>query len=131
MVLKGFLGSGIIVGESAAFCYDQSNSAERTLICCLYPPQNRALWQAFIHGFSDLNHTIDHAIADGEFVATRETLRGTNDGEFQGRPPTGNSVEFSCVALWRFVEGKLVEYRVDADLLGLYEQLGMEMQPVT
>jgi len=91
--------------------------------------EHKALYQAFVDGFPDLYHTIDEAIAEGEYVATRETLRGTNMGEFQGRPPTGKNVEFSCVALWRFADGKLVEYRVDADLLGLNEQLGMELKP--
>jgi predicted ester cyclase len=91
--------------------------------------EHKTLWQAFIDGFPDLNHTIDHAIAEGEYVATRETLRGTNNGEFQGRPPTGKSVEFNCTCLWRFVDGKLVEYRTDADLLGMNEQLGMELTP--
>jgi predicted ester cyclase len=92
--------------------------------------EHKVLWQAFINGFPDLYHTIDQAIAEGEWVATRETLRGTNTGEFMGRPPTGKKVEFGAVCLWRFVEGKLVEYRVDADLLGLNQQLGMELAPV-
>lgn len=90
--------------------------------------QHKALYQAFIDAFPDLNHTIHEAIAEGEYVATRETLRGTNMGEFQGRPPTGQPVEFSAVCLWRFVDGKLLEYRTDADLLGLNEQLGMELR---
>jgi predicted ester cyclase len=90
--------------------------------------EHKVLWQAFVDGFPDLNHTIHEAIAEGEWVATRETLRGTNTGEFQGRPPTGKKVEFDGVCLWRFADGKLVEYRVDADLLGLNEQLGMELK---
>jgi len=88
--------------------------------------EHKALWQAFTDGFPDLNHTVHEAIAEGDYVATRETLRGTNMGEFEGAPPTGKKVEFSCVCLWRFADGKLVEYRVDADLLGLNQQLGMD-----
>ena len=88
--------------------------------------EHKALWQEFIDGFPDLNHTVHEAIAEGDFVATRETLRGTNNGEFEGTPPTGKKVEFSAVCLWRFADGKLVEYRVDADLVGLNQQLGMD-----
>ncbi len=88
--------------------------------------EHKALWQEFADGFPDLNHTVHEAIAEGDYVATRETLRGTNKGEFEGTPPTGKKVEFSCVCLWRFADGKLVEYRVDADLLGLNQQLGID-----
>jgi len=33
------------------------------------------------------------------------------------------------VCLWRFSDGRLVEYWTDADILGLNEQLGMELTP--
>jgi len=87
--------------------------------------EQKALWQEFIDAFPDLSHTMHEAIAEGDYVTTRETIRGTNEGEFEGTPSTGKKVEFSCVGLWRFADGKLVEYRVDADLLGLNQQLGM------
>ncbi len=91
--------------------------------------EHRVLWQAFIDGFPDLEHTIHTSIAEGDYVSTRETLRGTHEGEFQGLPPTGKAVEFSAVCLWRFVDGKLAEYWTDADIVGLYQQLGMELKP--
>ena len=88
--------------------------------------EHKVLWQGWIDAFPDLQHTIHVSIAEGEWVATYETIRGTHEGEFQGRPPTGKEVELSAVCLWRFVDGKLVEYRADADLRGFFEQLGME-----
>ena len=90
--------------------------------------EHKVLWQAWIDAFPDLNHTIHLIIAEGEYVATHETIRGTHKGEFQGKPPTGREVEFSAVSLWRFADGKLVEYRADADLLGFAEQLGTEVK---
>jgi predicted ester cyclase len=89
--------------------------------------RHKVLWQAWIDAFPDLNHTIHLAIAEGEYVATYESLRGTHKGEFQGRPPTGRKVELSAVCLWRFTDGKLVEYRADADLLSFNQQLDMEL----
>ena len=86
--------------------------------------EHKALWQAWIDAFPDLQHTIHLAIAEGEWVATHETMRGTHRREFQGRVPTGREVALSAVCLFRFVDGKLVEYRADADLLGFFEQLG-------
>ncbi len=91
--------------------------------------EHKQVWQSFSDAFPDLNHTIHQLIAEGDVVSTRETLRGTHEGEFEGIPPTGNTVVFGGVCLWRFADGKLVEYRVDADLLGLFQQLGMELKP--
>jgi predicted ester cyclase len=87
------------------------------------------LWQAFVNGFPDLNHTIDEIIAEGDQVSTRETVRGTHKGEFQGIPPTDKQFTMSAICLWRFKDGKLVEYRADGDMLGMMMQLGMELKP--
>ena len=67
-------------------------------------------------------------MAEGNIVSTLETFSGTHTGEFQGIPPTGNKMEFSGVCMWVFSEDKLIEYWVDADILGLMQQLGMELQ---
>ncbi|MFQ5825576.1 MAG: ester cyclase [bacterium] len=91
--------------------------------------QHKELWQAFNVAFPDLTHTIEEIYADEDIVVARETLRGTHKGEFSGIPPTGKKVEFSAVAIYRFSNGKLAEFWVDADLLGLYQQLGMELKP--
>jgi predicted ester cyclase len=87
------------------------------------------LWQAFINAFPDLNHTIDEIIAEGDQVSTRETVRGIHKGEFQGIPPTDKQFTMSAICLWRFKDGKLVEYRADGDMLGMMTQLGMELKP--
>jgi predicted ester cyclase len=87
------------------------------------------LWQAFITAFPDLNHTIDEIVAEGDMVSTRETLRGTHKGEFQGISPTGKQFTMSAICLWRFKGGKYVEYRADGDMLGMMMQLGMELKP--
>jgi predicted ester cyclase len=90
--------------------------------------QHKQLFNAFIVAFPDLKHTIHESIAEGNIVSTRETLSGTHEGEFQGIPPTGNRFEFSAICMWKFIDGKLVEYWVDADILGLMQQLGMELK---
>ncbi len=91
--------------------------------------EHKELWQAFITAFPDLAHTIDEIIAEGDIVSTRETVRGTHKGEFQGIPPTGKQFAMSAICLWRFKDGKLVEYRADGDMLGMMMQLGMELLP--
>ena len=90
--------------------------------------QHKELWLSFNVAFPDLTHTIEEIYADGDIVVARETLRGTHEGEFSGIPPTGKKVEFCAVAIYRFSNGKFAEFWADADLLGLYQQLGMELK---
>jgi steroid delta-isomerase-like uncharacterized protein len=90
---------------------------------------HKALVQTVREAFPDLKHEVYESIAEGDYVATRETLRGTHKGEFMGVPASGRNVEFSAICLWRFAEDKLVEYWSDTDMAGLCEQLGLVLKP--
>ena len=90
---------------------------------------HKALVQTVRAAFPDLRHEVYESIAEGDYVATRETLRGTHKGEFMGVPATGKDVEFSAICLWRFADDKLVEYWSDTNMAGLYEQLGLVPKP--
>ena len=46
-----------------------------------------------------------------------------------GIPATGKSVEFSAMGIARFSEGKIVEMWLEADFMGLMQQLGPELKP--
>ena len=52
----------------------------------------REFVNSYLAGFPDGTITVDDQIAEGEFVATRWTGRGTNTGELMGMPPTGKQV---------------------------------------
>ena len=58
----------------------------------------------------------------GERIRVRYT--GTHTGDFMGMPPTGKEITITELAFDRFADGKLVEHRVEADMLGLMQQLG-------
>ncbi len=80
---------------------------------------------AIYHGaFSDGRFEISDQIAEGDLVVTRWTAKGVNDGEKDGRPPTGNYVEVEGVTVSRCSEGKLAESWMYLDSLGLTLQLG-------
>ena len=74
--------------------------------------------------FPDLNHTIEDQIAERDLVVTRETLRGTHKGEFQGIAPTEKRVTFTGILIDRVSEGKIIERWIEFDVLGLMQQLG-------
>lgn len=59
--------------------------------------------------FPDLKMTIEQQVAEGPWVATRVTYRGTHRGEFAGVPATGRRVEYSGTAMDRLENGKVVE----------------------
>ena len=75
--------------------------------------------------FSDLTLTIDHQVAEGEYVVTRWTARGTHDGDLEGIAPTGVSATTGGISIVRIVDGKIVEDHTQWDALGLMTQLGV------
>ena len=79
--------------------------------------------------FPDINWKAEELIASGDKVILRYVLTGTHQGEFQGIPATGNKVEASGITIIRIEKGKFVEEREEFDMLGLMQQLGMELKP--
>jgi len=78
--------------------------------------------------FPDWTEEVVDTIADRDEVMVRFKSRGTNLGEFLGSEPTGNRVEISEVAIFRFDDGKIVEQWVYPDILSLQRQLGQGRQ---
>jgi steroid delta-isomerase-like uncharacterized protein len=75
--------------------------------------------------FSDLTLPIDHQVAEGEYVVTRWTARGTHDGDLDGIAATGVSSTTTGMSMIRVVDGKIVEDYTEWDALGLMTQLGV------
>lgn len=59
----------------------------------------------FRRAFPDLESTIEDEIADGDRVVVRVNLRGTNTGDFMGRPPTGRQVNVAGIDIFRVAGG--------------------------
>ncbi len=79
----------------------------------------------YLTAFPDARFTVEDEIAEGELVASRATLHGTHQGEFMGIQPTGKQVTSTGIALDRIVGGKFVEGWLEADNLGMLQQLGV------
>lgn len=79
----------------------------------------------FHTGFPDIKVTVEDLVAEGDKVVARWTWRGTNQGEFQGMPPTGKQVTGSGISIHRIAEGKIAEAWVNFDALGMLQQLGV------
>jgi steroid delta-isomerase-like uncharacterized protein len=89
----------------------------------------RQLTAAFHGGFPDGRITIEDLVAEGDRVAARLIFHGTQQGEFNGIPPTGKAVSMPGMALFRIAAGKISESWHLPDTLGMLQQLGMMPAP--
>lgn len=80
--------------------------------------------------YRDLRLTIEQQIAEGEWVVSRVTMRGTHRGEWLGIPPTGKRIEVSAVNIDRVVGDRIVEHGGAANLLGPLLEAGA-VRPAT
>lgn len=75
--------------------------------------------------FPDLRLTIEQQVAEGEYVTTRWTARGTHQGDLFGMTATGKQATVTGITIDRIVDGKFVESWTNWDTLGLMQQLGV------
>jgi steroid delta-isomerase-like uncharacterized protein len=73
----------------------------------------------------DYHCTIEDQVAEGDKVVTRWTVRGTQLGAMAGMPPTGKPVTLAGIVIDRIANGKLMETWLQADVLGMMQQLGL------
>ena len=85
----------------------------------------KAAHRIMLAGFPDYQTVIEDMLAEGEKVAARIRMTGTNTGEFMGIPATGNPVEFTGIYIARISNGKIVEHWGEEDSVSLLGQLGV------
>ena len=88
-------------------------------------------FKTFHNAIPNFAYNVEEIISVGDKVIVRFIARGTHTGEIEemGIPATENKVEVSSIIIFRIENGKVVEERQDADMLGLMQQLGMELKP--
>ena len=74
--------------------------------------------------YPDLHLTIERQIAEGEWVVTCITARGTHQGWWLGIRPTGKSVVYTGVNVDRVVGGRIAEHGGAANMLGPLLEIG-------
>jgi steroid delta-isomerase-like uncharacterized protein len=80
--------------------------------------------------YRDLTVTVERQVAEGEWVATQITARGTHAAEWLGIPPSGKPLTFTGVNLDRVVNGKIVEHGGAANMLEPFLEAGL-LHPVS
>ena len=80
--------------------------------------------QAFTAAFPDAQITVEEDISEGSIVASRWTITGTHQGEFQGVPASGRRISVTGVDFSRVVDGRIAEHWAQFDLMALLQQIG-------
>jgi predicted ester cyclase len=75
--------------------------------------------------FADLHVTIEDLIAEGDKVVGRQSVTGTQQGEYMGRPPTGTSVSYDEIFIFRFANHRIAETWGVVDVFSQMKQLGV------
>lgn len=73
--------------------------------------------------FPDLHVAVEDLIAEGDKVVSRQSVTGTHKGEYMGRPPTGKSVAYNEIFVFRFADGRIAEVWAVVDVLTQLRQL--------
>ncbi len=86
----------------------------------------REAFQRFRATFPDLHVTPEEMVAEGDLVALRWTATGTHSGDLAGIPATGTAVRWAGTDMYRFTDGKIVEWWRNDDSVWLLHQLGRD-----
>lgn len=73
--------------------------------------------------FPDLTIDDVFTVASGDIVAARWEARGTSHGQFLGVAPTGRSLDYTGLSMYRIEDGRIVEIWETRNTLGILHQL--------
>jgi len=85
----------------------------------------RQLWAMLLRGLPDLRLTIEDLIAEGDKVVMRASVTGTHQGEYMGVQPTGKSISYNEIFIFRLAGGRIAEMWGVVDIFSQMKQLGM------
>ncbi len=86
------------------------------------------LIKTFYQAFPDYSHAIEDVFAKGDKVAIRILQQATQKTEFQGIPP-GNKISYYQISIMQVKDGKVINWWIVEDNLGMMTQLGLELMP--
>ncbi|MER7504609.1 ester cyclase [Nonomuraea pusilla] len=84
----------------------------------------RRVWEVLLRAFPDIHVTVEDLLADGDKIVARQTVTGTNTGEYRGLPPTGASVTYHEIFIARFADGRITDIWGVVDIHSQLRQLG-------
>jgi predicted ester cyclase len=74
--------------------------------------------------FPDLHLNVEDLIGEDDKVVARIVVTGTHLGDYMGLEPTGKSIAYDEIFIFRFGNGRVVETWGVVDVLSQMRQLG-------
>jgi len=74
--------------------------------------------------FPDLEEDLQDIIASGDTVATRWVVTGSQQEDFMGIPPTGQTIRVEGMNFYRLKDGRVTDIWTQFDGVSLMQQLG-------
>ncbi|MGW4911864.1 ester cyclase [Streptomyces sp. NPDC004270] len=87
------------------------------------PAALKRVWEVLLRAFPDIHVAVEETITEGDKVVSRNTVTGTHRGDYRGLPPTGKTVTYSEIFVFRFADGRIAEIRGVVDVLTMLRQL--------
>jgi steroid delta-isomerase-like uncharacterized protein len=85
----------------------------------------KQVWKVLLRAYPDLHVEVEDLIEEGDKLVCRNTVTGTRQGDYLGVPPTGKSVTYNEIFIFRFAGGRIAETWGVADLVAQLRQLGV------
>jgi steroid delta-isomerase-like uncharacterized protein len=89
------------------------------------PDALKQVWAMLLRTYPDIRLRVEDLIAEGDKVVGRTTVTGTHQGEFMGVAPTGKSVTYNEIFIFRFADGRVVETWGVVDVYAQMKQIGV------
>jgi predicted ester cyclase len=85
----------------------------------------KRIWEILLRAFPDIHVTLEDLLAEGDKIVARQTVTGTNSGEYRGMPPTGKSVTYNEIFIARCADGQITDIWGVVDIYSQLRQLGL------
>ena len=81
--------------------------------------------EMLLQAFPDIHLTVEDLIEEGDKVVGRTVVTGTHQGEYMGIAPTGKSITYNEIFIFRFADGRIAETWGVVDVFSQMKQLGV------
>jgi steroid delta-isomerase-like uncharacterized protein len=104
-------------------CHGLSDDAAKPLEG---PADFKPFHETFRGAFPDIEVIVEDAIAEGDKVVARCSVRGKHTGDHLGVPASDAPVDFTGIAIVRIKDGKFVEAWNNFDFQTMNKQIGIK-----
>jgi steroid delta-isomerase-like uncharacterized protein len=85
----------------------------------------KQVWAVLLRAFPDLHLNVEDLIGEHDKVVARIVVTGTHLGDYMGVAPTGKSIAYDEIFIFRFADGRVVETWGVVDIFSQMKQLGV------